>query len=646
MNNTELDSFIDRFETAYAEDPRVDICEFAPESTHEHYHQIVTELIRVELELAWNTDRSKPIDEYTKLFPKVLQDKECFDRIAFEEYRLRIAAGESVTPQDYQTKYAINAYHWPVLDSPQTNSESFKHNKVPAQVDDQGSSREGAIDTPTLSGGIFDGQVTGPPTVESTLQNRLRFISLTLTLSLLYLAILVWANPVTKVGLFLGSPWLVWLNGFILIVCSAICATLWSRRNIKLSNLRILEVLLFGSVLAELSCGLASDLFADFELAVPFYEGEHKLFHYASSWSLPFFALIVAYGTLVPSSWLRCTIIVSVIGILPIAISTAAAVSLHSFSTSFFQSFLMQMIIWMSTAAGIAIYGVRRLEETQYQLHRSGKLGKYRLIRQISSGGMGSVYEAEHTMLNRQCAIKLILPRWSLHPHLLARFQREVQVLAGIAHPNVVQIHDFGFTNEGVFYFVMEFLDGKNLEESVQENGPLTPSQVIQVLLQMTDALDGVHQSGIVHRDVKPSNIFLCNSPHGPTAKLLDFGLTKSESVLESDQQLTQDGAIIGTPAYMSPEQASGDIVDHRTDLYSLGAVAHFSLTGKRVFERPTSVETLTAHINSKPPLLTGTTGTLPKNLQEVVHRCLAKDPRCRFQSAAELRDLQAIASN
>lgn len=647
MSATELDSIIHRFEDAFASDGGADIQEFAPAATDENYFKIVTELIRVELELAWNSEQSKTIQDYTGLFPDVMQDPECFDRIAFEQYRLRVAFGESVSPQDYHAKYSIKTYHWPVLGCSDVNGKTDREEG--SEDPEPKSAKPHAVQSPPidssefnkpeLTSKIFDAQFAGPPTVENTLQRRLRFISLTISLSLLYLAILVWFNPVTKVGLFLGSSWLQWLNDFSLAICTTICVILWSRREIKLPTLRILELLLFGSVLAELSCGLASDLFADFELAVPFYEGEHKLFHYASSWSLPFFALIVAYGTLVPSSWRRCTIVVCVIAVLPIAISTVAAVSLHSFSASFFQSFLMQMVIWMGTAAGIAVYGVRRLEESQYQLVRSGKLGKYRLIRQVGSGGMGAVYEAEHMMLNRPCAIKLILPKWSIHPHLLARFQREVQVLAGISHPNIVQIHDFGFTNDGIFYFVMEFLEGQNLEESVLEHGPLSPGKVVDLLSNVVSALNVIHQGGIVHRDVKPSNIFLAKSIEGESAKLLDFGLVKSVSGLETDQQLTQDGSIIGTPAYMSPEQASGTDVDHRTDLYSLGAVAYFALTGKRIFERPTAVETLTAHINSKPPRVQDTVSPMPAQLQEVLFRCLAKDPESRFQSATELSE-------
>lgn len=638
MSAVEIDSIIEEYERSFRSDSNTDIFQFVPPRSSEHYDEILTELIRVEMELNWHTKRRKTLAEYSRLFPSVVQNPECLDRIAFEEYRLRVASGESVTPQDYQTQHGIKAYHWPLL-----SALSESEMRVVESSEDVGRSGEddsGDSSLPGLAkldGRMLGGRLPNPPTVESTLQRRLRFVSLTFTLSLLYLAVLAWLNPVTKVGLFLGSPWLLWLNSGCLTICLLICAFLWSRSDVKLANLRILELILFGSVLAELACGLASDLFADFELAVPIYEGEHELFQYASSWSLPFFAMIVAYGTLIPSSWRRCTIVVCIIGMVPIVISTAAVISLHSFSTSFFQSFLLQMIIWMATAAGIAIYGVRRLEETQYQMLRSGKLGKYRLIRQISAGGMGVVYEAEHTLLNRRCAIKLILPKWSIDPRLLARFEREVQALASISHPNVVQIHDYGFTNDSAFYFVMEFLEGQNLEQAVAKNGPLPPRDAVRILTQVADALATIHRNKIVHRDLKPSNIFLADNPRPASVKILDFGLIKSISDLESEQQVTQDGAIIGTPAYMSPEQAAGGQVDHRTDLYSFGAVAYFMLTGKLLFDRPTAVETLTAHINSQPSPLLNTDSPAQSQLQEILYKCLAKDPDLRFKTATEL---------
>ncbi len=322
--------------------------------------------------------------------------------------------------------------------------------------------------------------------------------------------------------------------------------------------------------------------------------------------------------------------------IIPIAICTIAAITFHGFMLSFFRSFFLQMGMWMATAAAIAVYGVRRLEESRYRLLKSGKLGKYQLIRRIAEGGMGEVFLAEHTLMNRHCAMKLINPRWSLDPELLGRFEQEVQVLAGISHPNVVQIFDFGFTDEGIFYCVMEYLEGRNLQDIVNETGPMSARKLIKILLEVGDALDVIHTGGIIHRDVKPSNIMLSKSSSGETAKLLDFGLIKVVSRQDQEQQLTQEGAIIGTPAYMSPEQAAGDEVDHRTDIYSLGAVACFAMTGIHIFERSSTVETMTAQIVAEVPSMAETNNPIPPQLQDFLYRCLSKDPGCRFQTAAE----------
>lgn len=632
MNQSNIDTIVASYEKAFANDQSVNIREFIPDNLS-NKHEVLTELIRVDMELRWNSSRRLTIEDYSHDFAYVSQNENWFLLILFEEYRLRVSNGEDVTPFDYQEQYSVNVNHWPVLST--NDSES---GDKPSQDDFFGIPDSKQVTNPDLVARIVDGKLATVPTSESLLHSRLKFFSLAVLVSLAYLSILAWVNPVTKVGLFLGSPWLLWINGICLALCTVISVLLWSRSRIHLTSLRILELILFGSILAELSCGIISDLFFDRELSRPITEGEHSLFHYASSWSLPFFALIVAYGTLIPSSWLRCTVVVVVIAVVPIAVCTVAAIALHEFSMSFFQSFFLQMLIWMASACLIAIFGVRRLEETQDRFSKSGKLGAYQLIRQIATGGMGQVFLAEHRLLRRKCAVKLMHSKWSSDINLLTRFEREVQVLAGISHPNVVQVYDFGFTNDGVFYYVMEFLEGMDFKKSVELNGPYTYIETVETLIQLADALSVIHNGGIVHRDLKPGNVFAAKSGGNVTAKILDFGLLKFESDLGGDAQLTEAGAIIGTPAYMSPEQAVGKDVDHRTDIYSLGAIGYFLLTGRDVFERSTSVETLNDHIKTAPNLAIPE-GDNPSVLEPVLLRCLAKDRRCRFQSAQELSE-------
>jgi serine/threonine-protein kinase len=493
---------------------------------------------------------------------------------------------------------------------------------------------------PDIVANLTSGQLGGSTSVERLLHQRLRFIGLTFSLCLLYFAVLSVLNPADKVGLFLESGWLKWLNATVLLAFIGISAFLFAFRKIDLSVLRVLEVALFGLMLVELGCGLASDLFIDHELVAPIRAGDHALFHYSSSWSLPFFALIVGYGTLVPSSWKRCTVIVCAIAMVPILVSLSAVMLLHGIDIPFLRSFLLQMVLWMATAAAIAIYGVRRLEQVRRQVLRSGKLGRYRLIKQIASGGMGEIYLAEHQILNMRCAIKLMHPKWSRDTQLFARFEREVQVLAGLSHPNSVQIYDFGYTDDGVFYYVMEYLDGSDLERVVRSHGAMPVPQVLDILLPVAEALQALHRSGLVHRDVKPGNIFCCHSGVPHRIKLLDFGLVKpifpDETVI---QQLTIDGSIVGTPAFMSPEQARGYELDARSDIYSLGAVAYYLLAGKLPFDGLSVVETLTAQIQDAPVSIQSMNPEVDDEFAEVIHRCMAKDPACRFPDMAQLID-------
>ncbi len=632
MTSRELDEAVDSFEGDYSPSFRPKLLDYLPKGNPGQHPDIVTELVRVDIELSQRHGFSRSISDYKHQFPEVFADPHSFDRICFEDYRTRVSAGENLTPFDYQRDFGIKTWHWPVLGT----SPSEPSLPTPLSEDLTASGVE-ATDA-GLSAKLSSGKLGGSSSVESLLHQRLRFIGLTFSICLLYFAVLVILNPAKKAGLFLESDWLVWLNASGLVVCFGITTILFVVRKVDLSLLRAVELVLFGLVLVELGCGLASDLFVDLELVSPIRDGDHALFHYSSSWSLPFFALIVGYGTLVPSSWKRCTMIVSIIAVVPVLISLSAVLTLHGIGVPFLRSFLLQMVLWMITASAIAIYGVHRLELVHQQILRSGKLGRYRLIRQIASGGMGEVYLAEHYVLKNRCAIKLMHPKWSRDQQLFARFEREVQVLAGLTHPNSVQIFDFGHTDDGVFYYVMEYLDGSDLDRIVRMNGPLPVPQVIDILLQVSEALMALHRSRLVHRDIKPGNIFLCNSDEQQRVKLLDFGLVKpifsGEPVI---QQLTVDGTIVGTPAFMSPEQARGLELDARSDIYSLGAVAYYLLSGKLPFEGLSVVETLTAQIQDVPLSIQSLNPAVTDDLAELISHCMAKDPACRFPDMSHL---------
>ncbi len=267
------------------------------------------------------------------------------------------------------------------------------------------------------------------------------------------------------------------------------------------------------------------------------------------------------------------------------------------------------------------------------------KLGQYQLKRRLGQGGMGEVYLAEHMLLRRPCAVKIIRPEQAGDSRTLQRFLREVQAAATLTHPNTIQVFDYGQAADGTMFYAMEYLTGLNLEELVGRQGSFPAARTIFVLRQLCGALGEAHAIGLIHRDIKPSNVIL-GSRGGlhDVAKLLDFGLVRMQSLDAQDTRLTQAGFIFGTPAYMSPEQAAGEThVDGRSDIYSLGVLACFLLTGEPAFIRPTMAQTLAAHIDDPVTPLRMRVASVPDDLEAAVLRCLRKRPDERFNDMAAL---------
>jgi eukaryotic-like serine/threonine-protein kinase len=287
-------------------------------------------------------------------------------------------------------------------------------------------------------------------------------------------------------------------------------------------------------------------------------------------------------------------------------------------------------------AAGLAMFStivIRRLQE----------LGCYELLEKLDHGGMGEIWKARHRMLARPVAVKLIRPELlgAKSPveaaSLVGRFQREAEATSVLHSPHTVALHDFGVTPEGAFYYVMELLDGLDLETLVRRHGPVPPERAIQFLIQACDSLAEAHAVGLIHRDVKPANMIACRwGLKWDFLKVLDFGLVKATSSMGGDDHLTSDGVIAGTPGYMAPEAALGEqALDSRVDVYGLGCVAYWLLTGERVFGGRTAVEVLLHHVKTPPVPPSERSGTkIPAAFEALVLSCLAKDPNERPPSA------------
>jgi eukaryotic-like serine/threonine-protein kinase len=291
----------------------------------------------------------------------------------------------------------------------------------------------------------------------------------------------------------------------------------------------------------------------------------------------------------------------------------------------------------------LAVIPSKIMTRLGHQVQRARELGSYRLVEMIGRGGMGEVWRATHRMLARPAAIKLIKPEILGTPGgnggrlVVQRFRREAEAASFLQSPHTIRLYDFGETRAGTFYFVMELLDGLDLETLVRRFGPIPPERVVHILRQSCHSLGEAHERGLIHRDVKPANIYLCRlGREYDFVKVLDFGLVKydqDQSIMDT-VKATSD-LTTGTPAYMAPEMANGDPVDRRADLYALGCVAYWLLTGRMVFEAESPLKMLIQHIQAQPvpPSVRGGR-PVPPALEQLVLRCLAKDPASRPSSA------------
>jgi serine/threonine-protein kinase len=316
------------------------------------------------------------------------------------------------------------------------------------------------------------------------------------------------------------------------------------------------------------------------------------------------------------------------------------------------QYMTLNTVLWsilgttLATIISRVTYGLRQ------QVAEANELGQYVLEERIGGGGMGEVWRARHRLLIRPAAIKLIRPQVSGDTDLLLRrFEREARATAALKSPHTVQLYDFGATEDGRLYYVMELLDGLDLDTLVRQYGPLPPERVVHILRQVCSSLQDAHANGLVHRDIKPANVVVSRA--GTTfdfAKVLDFGLVKLDTAREAEDdavKLSTDGSTSGTPAFMAPETVLGVAdTDHRVDLYALGCVGYWLLTGKLIFEGRSVVEVMFHHAHTPPPRpSTRSELPIPAPLEDLLMECLEKDPARRPASAeAVSARLDAVA--
>jgi serine/threonine-protein kinase len=436
------------------------------------------------------------------------------------------------------------------------------------------------------------------------------------------------------VGILTGEPLDPLLLGdhiLVVLVLVASLLPLCQRCSVSMRKLRIAELIIFG---------LPAVFFLLLQHRVTLDDVARG---YMPS-PTPFWLLLIfTYGMFIPNTWRRAVFVLGAMALASVLLAVGMMLAYPAVAEVIAVTGFIQHVLVMLIAAVGAVFGTHLINTLRREAFEAKQLGQYRLIAPLGAGGMGEVYLAEHRMLKRPCAIKLIHPQKAGDPHVLARFEREVRMTARLSHWNTVEIYDYGRTDDGTFFYVMEYLPGLSLEELLERHGPLPAERVVHLLRQTCQGLREAHAIGLIHRDIKPGNIF--TAQRGglfDVAKLLDFGLVKPVAEVPS-ARLTHDGAISGTPHFMSPEQARGHHdLDARSDIYSLGAVAYALLTGRPPFERPSPLEVMVAHARDDVVPPSQLQPDVPADLERVVLTCLAKRPEDRFQDTDSLE--QALA--
>ena len=426
---------------------------------------------------------------------------------------------------------------------------------------------------------------------------------------------------------------------FVVFALMAAAGVLTSRRELSTKDLRLIELAIFGFPVLfftpyQYQCMLQMMRDNDPVGIVAIYK------NVTAYWMV----LLVIYGLYVPNRWKRTAIVVTPMVVLPVMTGVVAGLRHEMIGEHLNFREISDTLMVLCVGALCSSYGAEVISSLRKEAREAREFGQYKLLDRLGEGGMGEVFKAEHQLLKRPCAVKLIRAEHASDPQMLARFEREVRTTAKLTHWNTIDIYDFGSTDDGTFYYVMEYLPGLSLRQVISRNQALNPARAVHFLCQICDALSEAHASSFIHRDINPNNIFITRRGGiYDVAKLLDFGLVKSVSKKGDQTNITQTGTVSGTPKYMSPEQAFGDGEPGvGSDIYSLGAVGYSMLCGRAPFEGMTAMHVMMAHVRDPVPPLKDINPDVPDDLAQVIMKCLEKKPEDRPLSTQELaRSLQ-----
>ncbi len=428
-----------------------------------------------------------------------------------------------------------------------------------------------------------------------------------------------------------------WAPGVVSILIGLVVASLAASRRV--------------SWLVKMHAGLAFQVLASYGIALAMYNGAEEF----AETPIVFFGLspswvgiwMLSYSIVVPAPPWRALLALLASAsapavVLATSLKSAGLLNLFTPVTFFFSHIFPYLIVTM-----IAYVSSRIMFTLGADVSRARELGSYRLIERLGQGGMGEVWRASHQLLAREAAIKFIRPgslgvSVEASTTMVRRFELEAQATASLTSAHTIDLYDFGVSDDGTFYYIMELLEGLDCDRLVGQFGALPPARVVHLLVQVCESLEEAHEKGLIHRDVKPANIYVCRAGiQCDFVKVLDFGLVTHRREAKVDVMLTPADHAIGTPAFMAPEAAQGLQVDGRSNLYGLGCVAYWLLTGRQVFEGSGYLDVISKHMREAPePPSRHSRDDLPAELDALILSCLAKAPDQRPANAREVARL------